>query len=73
MPNSPRDAPQGARFPQRILPGGSINRGSQIPYDTGDDVTLGLFYVAADELGEESVSHTRSRRGNSTTKLNDLH
>jgi len=46
VPNSPRGAPQGARFPQRILlrgsniarhnlRGGAINRGSQIPYDTG--------------------------------------
>ena len=53
MPNSPRGAPRGAKFPQRILLGGSnfprvfsmgvpkiggaINRGCQIPHDTGAD------------------------------------
>ena len=45
MPNSQRGAPRGAKFPQhillgvsnfpRVLHGGAINRGCQIPHDTG--------------------------------------
>ena len=57
MPNSPRDAPQGARIPQRILLGGS-----KIPREFGSGVP---------KTGEAKFPMTPERNGTERNEWNE--